>query len=444
MFGFDSGAMPLAQWHYPFENKQVVDGKHDVVDTVKSWFGTEHKHTQFPADYISEAIDQTRGWFYTMLAISTLLDRGAPYKNVINLGHLLDEKGQKMSKSKGNVINPWKVIDQQGVDGLRWYMYSVNQPGDSKLFSVRDVELIVRKHFLTLWNVLSFLTTYANNDNWQPSLDEQRLQGTVLDSWMYAKTKALVLDVTKNLDNFDVSHAARAIEEFINELSTWYVRRSRDNKSSAMYQTLYDTVKTLSIVMAPFVPFFAENVYQALKQENDPESVHLADWPKVSELSAEDKSLLESMDQVRKLVEQGHSLRKAANIKLRQPLSVFYYNSKSALYDELEKILSDELNVKKVEHGNRMEFDVNMTAELRKEGLAAELTRTVQDMRKKQGLKVGEVVNLLYDLEDQELIAALQILDKKKTYINEILAEKGELEEIEIEGKKARLGFRRD
>jgi isoleucyl-tRNA synthetase len=418
---FDSGAMPYAQWHYPFENKEKIDGSHHLTDMIKSVWDHHAQHKQFPADYISEAIDQTRGWFYTLLAISTLLDMGPAYKNVINLGHLLDEKGQKMSKSKGNVVDPWKVMDAHGVDGLRWYMYSVNQPGDSKLFGVRDIELIVRKNFLTLWNVLSFLVTYANHDGWEPGEGRgERVEGTVLDSWIQAKTQELVLNVTKNLDEFDVFHAARAMESFINELSTWYVRRSRDNKGPVFYQTLYDVLKTLSKLLAPFTPFLAENIWQALKIDSDPESVHLADWPEVEELTPDQEKSLKDMQSVRDIVEKGHALRKNANIKLRQPLATLTYDLKEKLPDEYEQILADEVNVKSVAVGGKLEFDLNITPKLKAEGLARELERAVQEMRKKTGLKVGEEVSLEYDTDDDELTAALELFDKKKTYISDI------------------------
>ncbi|MBX4205312.1 MAG: class I tRNA ligase family protein [Candidatus Doudnabacteria bacterium] len=421
---FDSGAMPYAQWHYPFENKDMLDGDQG----------------QFPADFISEAIDQTRGWFYTLLAISTMLDRGPAYKNVINLGHLLDEKGQKMSKSKGNVVDPWGVIDTHGVDGLRWYMYSVNQPGDSKLFTVRDVEQAVRKNFLTLWNVLSFFTTYASFDNWEPGQSQE--EKNILDFWMHVKTKQLILDITKNLDEFNVFRASRTIETFINEFSTWYVRRSRDRKGPAVYETLYSTLKDLSKLLAPFTPFLAENMWQVLRQDEDPESVHLASWPTAEELSDTEKDLLGQMEQVRQIVESGHSVRKTAGIKLRQPLASVAYFGKTQLPETLEAILSQELNVKAVNYNQseefKVEFDTQITPELRKEGLAAELTRAVQDMRKKNGFKVGELVNLTYDTDDGELVEALALLDIKKTYVNEVNQGSGG-ESLEIEGKKINI-----
>jgi isoleucyl-tRNA synthetase len=441
---FDSGAMPYAQWHYPFENKDMVDGP-SGLESIKSALGLSVSHKQFPADYISEAIDQTRGWFYTLLAISTVLDRGPAYLNVINLGHLLDEKGQKMSKSKGNVVDPWAVIHAHGVDGLRWFMYSVNQPGDNKLFAVRDVELIIRKNFLTLWNVASFLTTYARFDNFEPQKENKSTD--VLDLWIQAKTQALVNEVSANLDSFDVFHAAREIEQFINDLSTWYVRRSRDRKSPDVYQTLFDVLQTLAKLLAPFAPFFAENLWQALRQDDDAESVHLASWPEVQELESAQKDLLVQMDQARMIVEAGHALRKNFGFKVRQPLASLKYSQKDKLSDQIEQIVADELNVKRTEFepvdNSKVEFDLNITPELKVEGLARELERTVQDMRKKQGLKVGESVNLSYDTEDAELIKAFELFDKKKTFVAEIKTDAESGEDLEIDGKKVAIKLER-
>ncbi len=429
---FDSGSMPYAQWHYPFSNKAIFA-------------------EQFPADYICEAIDQTRGWFYTLLAISTLLDMGPAYKNVINLGHVLDAKGQKMSKSKGNVVDPWVMIEKYGVDALRWYMYSVNQPGDSKLFVERDIELALRKNFLTLWNVLSFLTTYASHDNWEPKISSNPSLD-VMDQWVSYRCQELVNTVTDCLTNYDVFHAARALEEFINELSTWYVRRSRDRKSSEFYETLYYVLKKVTKLLAPFVPFFAENVWQILKLETDEESVHLSDWPSVKELDQNAKELLAKMELVRKLVELGHAARKKDNLKVRQPLqSLKYYSSTGKLSKDLEAILGDELNVKQAEFARELEpnsvdpqvvLDTEITPQLKREGLARELERLVQEIRKQTGLKVGELVNLIYDTEDGELLAAFELFDKKKTFVREILKEKGG-EEFEVDQKKISLKLSR-
>jgi isoleucyl-tRNA synthetase len=426
---FDSGVMPYAQWHYPFDNKaRFMD--------------------QFPADYISEAIDQTRGWFYTLLAISTLLDMGPAYKNVINVGHILDDKGQKMSKSKGNIVDPWTIINKHGVDALRWYMYSINQPGDNKLFTERDVELVVRKNFLTLWNVLSFLTTYASYDKWEPK-QQHNPSTDLLDEWVSLACQDLVNNVTDSLEKYDVFKAARIIEDFINELSTWYVRRSRERKGPEFYQTLYYVLKKLAKLIAPFVPFLAENIWQVLRLDTDEESVHLADWPETRELEEHQKNLLSRMQLVRKLVETGHSIRKAAGIKVRQPLASIRYQAPEKLDQALEEILADELNVKKAEHtieaiDGSVEFDTNITPELKQEGLSRELARIVQDMRKKSGLRVGEWVNLFFETEDEEMSSALSLLDKKKTFVLDMKRETIEnMETFEIDGKKLGLGIRR-
>jgi isoleucyl-tRNA synthetase len=431
----DSGAMPFAQWHYPFENKELAEA-------------------QFPADFISEAIDQTRGWFYTLLAVSTLLGRGPAFKNVVCLGHLLDEKGFKMSKSKGNIVDPWTVAGKQGMDALRWYMYSVNQPGDSKLFTERDIDIIVRKNFLTLWNVLSFFVTYSSFENWQSdSLPTEELD--VLDRWILVKTQELVNEVSISLDNYDAFKSTRKIEEFINELSTWYVRRSRERKGQALYQTLYHVLRTLSLLLAPFVPFLAESIWQILKRGKDYESVHLEQWPQSKPLTIEQNRILEQMNSVRKIVEVGLNKRKEANLKVRQPLaSVSYKTNLGPLPAEYEKIILDELNIKiaKVIDGEKpqvndpviVEIDTNISAELKIEGYARELERKVQDMRKTTGLKVGEMVNLSYDTDDEDLKKALNLFDQKKTFVTEIKGEPVEnMESLEVDGKTIKLGIQK-
>jgi isoleucyl-tRNA synthetase len=416
---FDSGAMPYAQWHYPFSNKAVFQD-------------------QFPADFISEAIDQTRGWFYTLLAISTLLDMGPAYKNVINLGHVLDSKGQKMSKSKGNIVDPWTMIDKHGVDSLRWYMYSINQPGDSKLFAERDLELVVRKNFLTLWNVLSFFTTYAAHDNWEAK-STSNPSPDLLDQWITAYSQKLINDVTLNLEKFDIFKASRMIEQFINGLSTWYVRRSRDRKGPEFYTTIYHVLKKLTKLMAPFTPFLAENMWKVIKLSEDEESVHLADWPEVSELTEKELQILSDMELVRGMVEKGHAMRKEAGVKLRQPLAQFTYGGKN-LDPQLEAILASEINVKQVNYKKDAEaqFDFNLTPELKKEGLVSELERTIQDMRKKSGLKVGEIVNLTYHTNDGDIKAALKEFDTKKTFINEV-SEGQDGEELTVDDRKVSI-----
>ncbi|MBX4187926.1 MAG: class I tRNA ligase family protein [Candidatus Doudnabacteria bacterium] len=440
---FDSGAMPYAQWHTPFENKKLAD-------------------TQFPADFISEAIDQTRGWFYTLLAISTILGKGPAFKNVICLGHLLDDKGLKMSKSKGNIIDPWTVINKQGIDALRWYMYSINQPGDSKLFAEKDLDLIVRKNFLTLWNVLSFFVTYSNYDKWSP--DTQIDVVDVLDQWILVKTQELVNEVTTALDGYDAFRASRKVEEFINELSTWYVRRSRERKGPAVYQTLHKVLKTLSLLLAPFVPFLSENIWQVLRSDNDPESVHLAQWPKAKKLTEEAEKLLKSMDTVREAANVALNARKELALPIRQPLARLAVQTKEDVQfgPELAAILVSEVNVKKMDQelvtsgGDEVKvykgtkyiqslyLDTVLTPELKIEGFARNIERLVQDMRKKTGLKVGEMVNLSYDTSDEELRQAMGLFDRKKTFVGEINAEKTEsMESAELDGKTINLSIKK-
>ncbi len=438
---FDSGAMPYAQWHYPFEHKELAEA-------------------QFPADFISEAIDQTRGWFYTLLAISTILGKGPAFKHVISLGHLLDEKGRKMSKSKGNVVDPWTVMNKQGVDSLRWYMYSVNQPGDTKLFAERELDMIVRKNFLTLWNVLSFFVTYSKFDNWEAGKSHKSVSD-VLDKWILTKTKELVNEVTTGLDNYDAFKPTRKIEEFINELSTWYVRRSRERKGPDVYQTLYEVLKTMSLLLAPFTPFLAESIWSVLRLESDPESVHLAKWPEASAPSAEEKLLLDSMEAIREAANVALGLRKTSGHAIRQPLARLSVipKEKVVLSPELLAILTNEINVKVVEDvavsekvvsapGTRLisevRLDTELTKELKLEGLARNLERLVQDKRKSTGLKVGEMVKLSYDTDDKDVTEAMGIFDKKKTFVAEIKAEKiAGMEPVEIDGKSVGLSIQK-
>ncbi len=441
---FDSGAMPFAQWHYPFQNKSKILPAKGEPSTVK----------QYPADFISEAIDQTRGWFYTLLAISTLLDMGPAYKNVINLGHLLDEKGQKMSKSKGNVVDPWSIIKKQGIDALRWYMYSVNQPGDSKMFAEKDLDLIIRKHFMTLWNVLSYLTTYSGFDEWDNSevsdnLDSDR--NNILDWWILIRTQNLVNLVTDSLEKFSPFAAARGIEEFINDLSTWYLRRSRERRTPEFYSTLYKVIRTLSKLMAPFTPFYAESLWQVVRKEDDPLSVHLCDWPNNhAEQNDVEKEILESMEIVRSIVEAGHSQRKKNNIKVRQPLAKITYWTKSgeALSDLYKNLILEELNIKDWDFGGKQSdgavaaLDLKMTPELRLEGLARELERTVQEMRKTKGMQVGEMINLSYDTLDKDLESAWKLFDTKKTFVAKIDRKKMDgMDEITLDGQTLLLGI---
>jgi isoleucyl-tRNA synthetase len=338
---FDSGSMPYAQWHYPFENKDKFEA-------------------QFPADYICEAVDQTRGWFYSLHAISTLLNDEVAFKNVICLGHIQDAEGRKMSKSLGNIVQPWDVLNVHGADALRWYLYTATPPGQERRFSSDLVGEVIRNFTLTLWNVYSFFVTYANLD--KPQALTVTAPTNDLDRWLLSELNVLVRDVTKAYEEYDVTNATRPVEKFVETLSTWYVRRSRrrfwKNDSSAdkqaAYSTLYTALTTVAKLIAPAMPYMAEELYQNLVRSVDetaPESVHLAEWPQVMEEFI-DESLNTEMNLVMKLVSLGHSARQKANRKVRQPLaeaafSVGNNTERAALMKNVE-VIQDELNVKQV------------------------------------------------------------------------------------------------
>lgn len=337
---FDSGAMPFAQWHYPFENEEVFK-------------------ENFPADFISEALDQTRGWFYTLLAISTLLFDEPSYKNVIVLGLVQDKEGQKMSKHKGNVVDPWLVLDKQGADAVRWYFYTASAPWLPSRFYEEAVSEGQRKFMGTLWNTYAFYVLYANIDKFNPTeykLEYNKL--SVMDKWILSRLHSLIGTVDRSLDNYRITESARAIQEFTDELSNWYVRRSRErfwqkemnqDKINA-YMTLYTVLETLVKVIAPFVPFMAEEIYQNLVRSvnsNVPESIHLCDFPQTEE-NFIDETLEKNMDLVLKLVVLGRACRNTANIKNRQPVGKMYVKSKFELPDMFRELVADELNVKEI------------------------------------------------------------------------------------------------
>lgn len=337
---FDSGSMPFAQWHYPFENKEFFE-------------------TVFPAHFISEAVDQTRGWFYTLLAISTLLFDRAPFKNCIVLGLVNDKNGIKMSKHKGNVVDPWTVLDKQGADATRWYFYTTSNPWLPSRFSGDAVSETQRKFMGTLWNTYAFFVLYAEIDKFNPTkykLEDQKLN--IMDKWILSELNSLVDFVDKGLDEYKITETARRIGEFVDELSNWYVRRSRDrfwgsdmsDTKVAAYTTLYTVLSTLSKIIAPFTPFVAENIYQNIVRSFDktaPQSVHLAPFPTCDEKYL-DKELEEGMGDVLKVVVLGRSARSKANMKNRQPLRSLLYNGKKELSFELKALVEDELNVKDV------------------------------------------------------------------------------------------------
>jgi len=477
---FDSGAMPYAQWHYPFENQDVFDER-------------------FPADFICEAVDQTRGWFYTLHALATLLNRtedvpeGIAFRNVISLGHILDGDGKKMSKSVGNVVDPWTVLDHHGADATRWYMYTASPPGNARRFSDELVAETVRKFLSTLWNTYSFLVTYANLSDFdlaaEPGADEEL---TELDRWVRSELARTVRDTTEALEAYELSDAARPIEQFVEGLSNWYVRRSRrrfwrsgeDADSRVALRTLYDCLVTVSKLLAPFTPFVAESLYRNLvagQVADAPESVHLADWPVLDEGLIDDE-LSAEMEVVQRMVSLGRAARSSAQMRVRQPLGTAVMvprtsEERSAL-ERLAPIIAEELNVKAVEvmadAGDRVSYslrpnlpvlgprygkdvgkirgalegadaatvvsllragesvqlgefelgggdvlvgveasegwaaaedggyvallDTSITPELRAEGLARELVRRLQDLRREADLDVSDRINVRYVL----------------------------------------------
>ena len=337
---FDSGAMPFAQHHYPFENKDLFE-------------------QQFPADFISEAVDQTRGWFYSLLAESNLLFNKAPYKNVIVMGHVQDENGQKMSKSKGNAVDPFNALETYGADAIRWYFYTSSAPWLPKRFSGKAVQEGQRKFMGTLWNTYAFFVLYANIDNFDASkytLEYDKLP--VMDKWLLSKLNSTVAEVDSNLDQYRIPEAAKALQDFVDEMSNWYVRRSRErfwakgmeqDKINA-YMTLYTALVTICKAAAPMIPFMTEDIYQNLVRSNDasaPESIHLCDFPVVNKDHI-DKKLEEDMEDVLDAVVMGRACRNEAAIKNRQPISRMYIKSDFTLSEFYQEIIEDELNVKEV------------------------------------------------------------------------------------------------
>ncbi|HEV8574414.1 MAG TPA: isoleucine--tRNA ligase [Dehalococcoidia bacterium] len=427
---FDAGAMPYAQWGYPHANQEAF-------------------RRAFPADFICEAVDQTRGWFYTLHAEAVLLNaieeapEGLCYRNVICLGHIQDDKGRKMSKSLGNVVEPMSVIDAQGADALRWYLLTATRPGETRRFSDKLVSESLRRFLLTLWNTYSFFVTYANLDGFDPRSAEKG-DPSELDRWVLSELNALVRKVTECLEEYDPTTSGRAIQQFVDDLSNWYVRRSRrrfwkpgaDADKLAAYHTLYTCLVTLTEVLAPFAPFVAEAMYQNLVRSVDegaPESVHLAEWPEANE-SLVERGLMEETRTVMRVVSLGRAARSKAAIKVRQPLASatgFVHNVAQVQgLKRLEAQVLDELNVKRlevidtseafkgrdaVEHpkdllallpegaalaeddaGYAVGLDTKVTPELADEGLARELVHRIQGMRKNAGFEISDRIAVYF------------------------------------------------
>ena len=383
---FDSGSMPFAQLHYPFENKDIFE-------------------KQFPAGFISEAIDQTRGWFYTLTALGTALFGKIPFENCIVLGHVLDGKGQKMSKSKKNGVDPFLLLDTVGADATRWHFYTCSAPWLPTRLSLENVQETQRGFLSTLWNVYSFYVLYAEIDKFNPLEYKDFKITNVMDKWITSKLNTLVKEVDEKLDKYDITSAALQIEGFTDELSNWYVRRNRerywsteltDDKIGA-YVTLYKVLTTLAKVSAPFVPFITDEIYQNLVVNLDktaPESVHLCYWPEVDE-TAIDKKLEEEMDLAYKIVKLGRSARNSANIKNRQPLSEMLI-SIDTLPEYYENIVKDELNVKEIELGAEMSEYVNFEIKPNLPVLGKEygklIPRIKEELSKKNQMDLANIV----------------------------------------------------
>ena len=442
---FDSGAMPIAQWHYPFENE----------DKFKE---------NFPADFICEAIDQTRGWFYSLHAIATLLFNEPCFKNVLCLGHVLDAQGEKMSKSRGNVVDPETVINSYGADALRWYMLVSATPEENHRFSTEMVLETMKKFLATLWNSYSFFTLYANIDCFTPrsSQDEESQSTSLLDSWIISQLNRLTFEVTKALDNYNPTSAARQIEKFVDDLSNWYIRRSRrrfwksenDGDKLAAYSTLYYCLVTLSRLLAPLTPFIAEAIYQNLVRSIDPgakESVHMTDFPVADEAKIDDE-LNRDVELAMKISSLGRAARAKAGIKVRQPLSSMVVKVESEEEEKaLNRLTNDilaEVNIKEIsivlclrtsDFGLRtssmpgysvagdakyqVALNTQLTPEMLCEGMSREIVRRLQNMRRAAGFDVADYIITYYQTGEQVKQVVLNFADyiKQETLSWELL-----------------------
>jgi len=410
---FDSGAMPIAQWHYPFGDKEQFE-------------------QNFPADFICEAIDQTRGWFYSLHAISTLLFDRPCFKNVVCLGHIVDAQGEKMSKSKGNVVDPWMVVDNYGADVLRWHLLTAAPGENVHRFSTQMVAETMRGDLLTLWNIYSFFVLYANIDHFVPQEGEKNLSFSHLDNWIISELNRLIADVTKASDNYDFTSAARRAGNFVDELSNWYVRRGRrrfwkseeDADKLAAYNTLYQCLVTLSKLLAPFVPFIAEEIYRNLicsVNQQAPESVHLTDFPLANEAKIDDR-LDGEVRLAMKIASLGRAARAKAGIKVRQPLAkaiitLTQESGRGALQKSAADVM-DEINVKELEFVKDtlsedmpyhavandgkywVAIDARLSPQLEDEGASREIVRHIQTMRRAAGFDVADHIATYYQGEE--------------------------------------------
>jgi isoleucyl-tRNA synthetase len=425
---FDSGSMPFAQWGYPHK----PGSKEQLANS-------------YPADYISEAIDQTRGWFYTLLAIATLLKKAGvikeipPYKNVICLGHINDKLGQKMSKSKGNIVDPWEVIDKYGVDALRFHLYTGNQPGEPKNFDPQAVDEVVKRTLLILMNVLAFHELYKGDT--KAPVSEPK-SDNILDKWVLVLWQKTIFEVTEHLDKYEVTEAGRKLADFITDLSTWYVRRSRDrfkeevSDKDMARDTLGFLLRQLALALAPFMPFVTEELYQHVG--GDKESVHLEDWPKVKEISSKQNELLEQMEKARAEVEKALAQRAVAGFKVRQVLGSLTTTVK---FDEdISAIIAEEVNVQKVIFGAETKLDTSMNDELKALGLVREFIRQVNALRKEKKMTIHDRIlltigckeNFVKIVEDNKEIIIKGTLASDVVVINDDFDDKLEIENFFI------------
>ena len=446
---FDSGAMPIAQWHYPFENDKLrEDGR-------------------FPADFISEAVDQTRGWFYSLHAISTMLFGRPCFRNVICLGHILDAQGEKMSKTRGNVVEPKAVIDRYGADALRWYLLTSSPPGNVRRFSDDLVAEASRRFLSTLWNVYSFFVTYANIDHFDPAAGEAPPAGSELDRWLISELNQLIADVDTALEGYGPTEAGRKIESFVDALSNWYVRRSRrrfwksenDTDKLSAYHTLYHCLVTLSKLLAPFMPFVAEELYQNLVRTALPdsaESVHLSDFP-VADESRVDKQLMEATQLAMKVSSLGRAVRSQAGIKVRQPLAKLLVKagagSKQRGLQQLGAQVIEEVNVKELAVVSEMPegglpsstegdltvmLDTEITPELALEGMAREVVHRLQMMRRSAGFDISDHIIGYYqgDTYVGQVMEAFANYIKQETLSRQLVAGVPDEEDVFTESYK--------
>ncbi|HZI95705.1 MAG TPA: class I tRNA ligase family protein, partial [Candidatus Paceibacterota bacterium] len=419
---FESGSMPYAQAHYPFENKELFE-------------------KNFPAQFVAEGIDQTRGWFYTLMVLSTaLFDKPAFLNNIVN-GIILTEDGQKMSKRLKNYPEPMKVIDQYGADAMRFYLLtSPAIKADDLRFSENGVNETLKKVLMILWNVYTFYKLYAEEDSWELDINSV---DNILDKWILSKLNSLNKEVTEGMNEYDLFKAARPIEKFISDLSTWYLRRSRERfksneRKKEASQTLKYVLFNLSQILAPFIPFFSEQIYQNLKNEENLESVHLCDYPEVNEKLI-NKTLEQEMEEIRKIASMVLAERAQVGIKVRQPLNELKIRDcKLKGKEELLGVLKDEINIKQIVFDDKLEkeieIDIKITKELKEEGMMRDCFRQIQIIRQKSGLFSSDEIVICFQGEDSimELLKKNEKQMKESLRIKEIIWDK--IEDFDLKG----------